>query len=182
MKKITLILIAALFCNIGFAQDNAVSKYFSDYQKSKDFTKLSVTSKMFALFADIDTKDPDQQELVEAMSKIKGVKGVIKENAENASELFTQAVAKVTADGKYEELMSVEDATENILFMVLDNGGEINELLMVVGGNKHFMVMSLYGVIDLSQIAKLSSVMNINGMEQFRMLEKKGNKKEEGAN
>ncbi len=173
MKKITLILIAVFVCNLGFAQDNVVSKYFSDYQKDANFTKVSVTSKMFSLFTDIDTDDPNEAELLEAMSKMKGLKAVINEKTENSAQLYTNAIQKVSSDGRYEELMSVEDAEENIMFMVLDNGGVINELLMIVGGNKHFMVMTLYGEIDLSQIAKLSRVLNVKGMEQFQALEKK---------
>ncbi len=173
MKKITLILLAVLICNIGFSQDNAVTKHFSTYQKSKDFTKVSVTSKMFSLFADIDTEDPDQQELIEAMSKIKGIKAVVNEKTENSAELYANAIQTISKDSNYEELMSVEDASENIMFMVNDNGGVINELLMIIGGEKQFMVMSLFGEIDLSQMARLSRVLNIQGMEQFQALEKK---------
>lgn len=173
MKKITLILIAVLLCNIGFSQNNAVTKHFSTYQKSKDFTKVSVTSKMFSLFADIDTDDPDQQELIEAMSKIKGIKAVVNEKTENSAELYANAIQTISKDSNYEELMSIEDASENVMFMVHDNGGVINELLMILGGEKQFMVMSLYGEIDLSQMARLSRVLNIQGMEQFQALEKK---------
>jgi len=173
MKKITLILIAVFLCNIGFSQNNAVTKHFSTYQKSKDFTKVSVTSKMFSLFADIDTEDPDQQELIEAMSKIKGIKAVVNEKAENSAELYANAIQTISGDSNYEELMSIEDASENVMFMVHDNGGVINELLMIIGGEKQFMVMSLFGEIDLSQMARLSRVLNIQGMEQFKALEKK---------
>ncbi len=173
MKKITLILLAVLICNIGFSQNNAVTKHFSTYQKSKDFTKVSVTSKMFSLFADIDTEDPDQKELIEAMSKLKGIKAVMNEKTENSAELYATAIQTISKDSNYEELMSIEDASENVMFMVNDNGGVINELLMIMGGQKQFMVMSLYGEIDLSQMARLSRVLNIKGMEQFQALEKK---------
>jgi len=173
MKKITLILIAVLLCNIGFSQDNAITKHFSTYQKNKDFTKVSVTSKMFSLFADIDTEDPDEQELIAAMAKIKGIKAVVNEKTENSAELYAKAIQTISTDNNYEELMSIEDASENVMFMVHDNGGVINELLMIIGGEKQFMVMSLYGEIDLSQMARLSRVLNIKGMEQFQALEKK---------
>ena len=173
MKKLTLILFAALLCNFSYAQDNAVAKYFSAYQKDSNFTKVSVTSKMFSLFTDIDTEDPDEKELLEAMSKLKGIKAVVNEKSDNSSELYYKAIETISKDRSYEELMSIEDASENVMFMVRDNGGVINELLMIVGGNKQFMVMSLFGEIDLSQMARLSRVLNIKGMEQFQALEKK---------
>ncbi len=173
MKKISFLLVAILISSFTFAQDNAVVKHFSEYQKNKDFTKVSVTSKMFSLMTEIDADDPNEKELLEAMAKLKGIKAVVNEKSENSSEMYYKAIETISKDQSYEELMSIEDAEENIMFMVRDNGGEINELLMIVGGNQNFMVMTLYGVIDLSQIAKLSRVMNIKGMEQFQALEKK---------
>jgi len=173
MKKISFLFVALLMASFTFAQDNAVSKHFSEYQKNKDFTKVSVTSKMFSLMTEIDAEDPDEKELLEAMAKLKGIKAVVNEKSENSSEMYYKAIETISKDRSYEELMSIEDAEENIMFLVQDNGGVINELLMIVGGNKNFMVMTLYGEIDLSQIAKLSRVMKIQGMEQFQALEKK---------
>ena len=70
-------------------------------------------------------------------------------------------------------MMTVEDAGENVQFMIRDEGDIISELLMIIGGNENFMVMTLYGEIDLNSIAKLSRVLNIKGMEAFQALEKK---------
>ncbi|MFK7810138.1 MAG: DUF4252 domain-containing protein [Saprospiraceae bacterium] len=173
MKKISILIAAILVSTFTFAQDNAIGKHFSEYQKNKDFTKVSVTSKMFSLMTEIDMDDPDEKELLEAMSKLKGIKAVVNEKTENSADLYYKAIETVGKDRSYEELMSVEDAEENIMFLVRDNGGVINELLMIVGGNNNFMVMTLFGEIDLSQIAKLSRIMKIDGMEQFQALEKK---------
>lgn len=173
MKKLSFLIVALLISGFTFAQDNAVAKHFSEYQKNKDFTKVSVTSKMFSLMTEIDADDPNEKELLEAMAKLKGIKAVVNEKSENCSALYYSAIETISKDQSYEELMSIEDGEENIMFMVRDNGGVINELLMILGGNKNFMVMTLYGEIDLSQVAKLSRVMNIKGMEQFQALEKK---------
>ena len=173
MKKISILLVAVLISSFTFAQDNAVVKHFSEYQKNKDFTKVSVTSKMFSLMTEIDADDPDEKELLDAMSKLKGIKAVVNEKSDNSLDLYYNALERIAKDKSYEELMSVEDSEENIMFLVRDTGGIINELTMIVGAEKLFMVMTLYGEIDLSQIAKLSRVMNIKGMEQFQALEKK---------
>ena len=179
MKKLSIFLFAALICNITFAQDHAISKYFSQYQKDKNFAKVSVTSKMFSLFTEIDTEDPDEQEVLEAMSKLKGIKAVVNEKAENSAQLYHDAIKTISADASYEELMSVEDASENVMFMIRDNGSIINELLMIIGGNEKFMIMTLYGEIDLSQIARISRILKIKGMEEFQALEKKKDQKKE---
>lgn len=178
MKKLSVLFFALLFCSMSFAQDHAIAKYFSQYQKDKNFTKVSVTSKMFSLFTEIDTDDPDEQAILDAMSKLKGIKAVVNEKAENSETMYYDAIQKISSDGSYEELMSVEDANENVMFMVRENAGVISELLMVIGGNKEFMVMSLYGEIDLSQISKISRALKIKGMEHFGAFNNKGDKKE----
>ena len=167
MKKIIFLLIVGLSSSSLFAQSNAISKHFSQYQRDTSFTKVSVTSRMFSLFADLDAEDEDQAELLEAMSKLKGIKGLMNEQHENSKDLYWDAVDKIAADGTYEELMTVEDAKENVQFMIREEGDVIRELMMIMGGNQQFAIMTLYGEIDLNSIAKLSRVMGIKGLEQF---------------
>lgn len=170
MKKISLVLIIGLVGSSLFAQSNAVSKHFAQYQRDTSFTKVSVTSRMFSLFADIDAEDEDQAELLEAMSKLKGIKGLVNEESSDSKSLYFDAVETIAEDGAYEELMTVEDATENVQFMIREEGDVIRELLMILGGNQQFVVMSLYGEIDLNSIVKLSKVFGVKGFEQFGKL------------
>ncbi|MEM9916603.1 MAG: DUF4252 domain-containing protein [Bacteroidota bacterium] len=173
MKKIILFLLAIVITSTAFAQSNAITKHFSEYQRNKEFTKVSVTSKMFSLFTEIDTDDPAEQDILEAMSKLKGIKALINDKIEgDGSDIYYNALEKISTDGTYEELMSVEDENENITFLIRDNGGVINELLMIAGGNTNFMLMSLYGEIDLSKIARISKKLKIKGLEQFQALDK----------
>ena len=170
MKKISLVLIIGLVGSSLFAQSNAVSKHFAQYQRDTSFTKVSVTSRMFSLFADIDAEDEDQAELLEAMSKLKGIKGLVNEESSDSKSLYFDAVETIAEDGSYEELMTVEDAEENVQFMIREEGEVIRELLMILGGNRQFVVMSLYGEIDLNSIVKLSKVFGVKGFEQFGKL------------
>ncbi len=170
MKKISLVLIIGLVGSSLFAQSNAVSKHFAQYQRDTSFTKVSVTSRMFSLFADIDAEDEDQAELLEAMSKLKGIKGLVNEKSTDSKGLYFDAVETIAADGNYEELMTIEDATENVQFMIREEGEVIRELLMILGGGQQFVVMSLYGEIDLNSIVKLSKVFGVKGFEQFGKL------------
>jgi len=142
MKKLSILFFALLFCSMSFAQDHAISKYFSQYQKDKNFTKVSVTSKMFSLFTEIDTDDPDEQAILDAMSKLKGIKAVVNEKTENSETMYYDAIKKVSNDESYEELMSVEDANENVMFMVREDAGVINELLMRM---EHFRAFEKQG-------------------------------------
>lgn len=178
MKKGIIFLFIGLFAiSCLQAQNNAISKHFSKFQRDTSFTKVTVTSRMFSLFTEIEAEDADEEEILAAMAKLKGIKALVKNNSDNSKKLYFDAVDVIQNDGGYEELMTVEDAGENVQFMIREEGDQISELLMIIGGNENFMVMTLYGEIDLNTIAKLSRVLKINGMEAFQALEKDGKKK-----
>ncbi len=170
MKNNIIFLLLIIFCQPVFSQDNAISKYFSDYQASEEFTKVSVTGKMFSLFTELDAENEDEEAILQAISKLEGIKGLINSNAENGNRLYWDAVKKIGADDQYEELMTVEDAKENIRFLIRDEGEKISELMMLRGAEREFMVMTLFGDIDLSAISRISKVMRVHGFEKFGMI------------
>lgn len=170
MKNLFIILIAVCIGFTANAQNDVVTKLFNDYYDDENFTKISVSSKMFELFTHIEPGDEDEDEILEAVSKLEGLKVIAADSIGNSKKLYTDAVAKVSGNG-YEELMEVKDAQENMKFMIKEKDGIIDELVMVVGGNKSFFVLSLYGEIDLKKIAKLSKSMNVKGMEYLKQLD-----------
>jgi len=177
MKKIVIFVFAVFLALNVSAQNNAISKHFSQFQRDTSFTKVSVTSRMFSLFTEIEADDEDEEEILAAMSKLKGIKALIKNGSGKTNDLYYDALEVVQKDGGYEELMTVEDGTENIYFTIREEGDKISELLMVIGGNENFMVMTLFGEIDLNSIAKLSRVLKIKGMDAFQALDQDGDKK-----
>ena len=176
MKKI-IILIAVCIGFSANAQNDVVTNLFNEYYDNEDFTKISVSSKMFELFTNIEPGDENEEEILEAISKLKGLKVIAADSIGNSKKLYADAVKKISKNG-YEELMEVKDAQEDMKFMISEKDGIINELVMVVGGHKSFFVLSLYGEIDLKNISKLSKSMNVKGMEYLQQLdESKGKEK-----
>ncbi len=166
-----IIMIAVMGSWSTMAQDNAISKYFSNYTADTAFTKVTVTSKMFSLFTEIEGEDEAEKEVLEALSKLKGIKALINENPTDSKALYAKAIKSIDKDKSYEVLMSVEGNDENIKFMIRDEGSIINELLMIVSGDEEFLIMSLFGEIDLKQIAKLSRIMKMKGMNHLKALD-----------
>jgi len=167
MKYATMVALVLTMGLSVFAQDNAISKYFSAYQQDDSFTKVSVTSKMFSLFTELDSELEEEKEILEAISKLEGIKGIFKDDVSNSKAMYDDAVKKINGDGGYEELMTVENKDENARFLIKDQNGKISELLMVMGGDNEFIAMSLFGDIDLSAISKMAKVMKIRGLEHF---------------
>ena len=154
------------------AQGDAISKFFNKYQNDESFTQVTVSSKMFSLFTNMEVKNPEDQEVLNAISKLKGLRVLAKEETRDSRELYKEALSLVPAK-EYEELMSVRDKDKDMKFFIKEGKpGIINELVMVAGGNEEFMVMSLFGEIDLKQISKIGSKMDIDGLQHLRKMDK----------
>jgi hypothetical protein len=172
MKKITVIILMMVAAIGGYAQNNVITDLFDQYYNDENFTKVSVSSKMFDLFTEIEPGDKDEEMILDAISKLQGLKILAADSIGNSRKLFDDAVKKISSKG-YEELMEVKDAEEDMKFMIMDTNGKITELVMVVGGRKKFVILSLFGEIDLKSISKLSKSMNIEGLEDLEHIESK---------
>jgi len=153
------------------AQNDAVSTLFQSYANDDSFTKVSISSKMFQLFTHIEGDDKEEKEILEAIAGLSGMKILSKNDIPNGRELYRKAVK--SALGKYEELMSVKDGDEDLTFLIREKSGKIEELLMLSGGDTNFLILSLFGDIDLNKVAQLSRSMSIGGMDQLEKLEEK---------
>ena len=171
MKKLFVISILLLCTLAASAQNDAISKFFSKYENDDSFTQVVVTARMFGLFANLDAEDPEDQEVIDAVSKVKGLKILTKDNISNGKEMYADAF-KMIDSKEYEELMTVKDRENDMKFLIKEKEGTISELLMVLGGEHEFLILSLVGDIDLKQISKLSKSMDIEGFENLEKLDK----------
>ena len=178
MKRLLIIIDAMQLIALGVnAQDNVLAPLFDKYADDEAFTKVSITSKMFSLFTEFEPEDPETQELTEAISKLKGLKILASDSIDNARSYFKDATAQVRK-GNMEELMSIRDGKDDMLFMIKEDAGKISDLVMLVGGDNKFVAMSLYGEIDLKQISKISKGMKIDGMKYLENIDKDGDDQE----
>lgn len=174
MRKGLFIILLSLGSYSLLAQGALVNKYFTDLANNEAYTKVSISSKMFSLFSELEAGSAAEREFLAAASKLKGLKIIVADSLPNAATMYTKALKDVDAAG-YEELMSVTDAEENMKFSIKEKDGKIEELLMVVGGKKRFVLLSLYGEIDLKNISKIAQAMRVEGLEKLNKLDEKQN-------
>jgi hypothetical protein len=126
---------------------------------------------MFSLFTHIEAESEEDQEMLATMSKLKGLRMLVADSVPNSRDFYKKAIQ---LPGKeYEELMTVSNpGEEEMLFLIRESDGKIAELVMMVGGDRGFFVMSIFGDVDLKQISKLSKGMNISGMDYLKNLDK----------
>lgn len=166
MKK-GIVIIGMMFLSVAImAQGTVIKKYFNDLEDNENYTKVSVSQKMFSMFTELEAGSDAEQEFLEAVSKLKGLKIIAADSVADADKMYKKAISDVNKAG-YEELMSVKDAEENMQFSIIEKDGVISELMMVVGGNKSFVMLSLYGEIDLKNISKIAQEMRVEGLENL---------------
>lgn len=173
MKKILIIALLTCFAWQVQAQD-AITKFFTKYEDNMDFTHVTMSSRMFGLMTDLKVDDPEDQAIMDAISKLSGLRILAKDDTDEAKALYQEAFRLIPAK-EFDELMSVRSEDKNMKFLIKEKNGIINELLMVMGGEREFFILSLVGDIDLQQIAKIGSALDIDGLENLEKLDEKKN-------
>lgn len=166
MKKGLVIVVAVLMTTGTFAQGDAIRSFFSKYQDDEAFSQVTISSKMFGLFTNMELEDKEDQEVLDAISKLKGLKVLAKEDARDARQLYSEA-NKMLPKSEYEELMYVRDKDKDMRFFIREKSGKIDELVMIAGGADDFMLMTIFGEIDLKQISKIGRKMDVDGLEKL---------------
>lgn len=139
-----------------------------------DFTTVNISSKMFSLFTMIEGETEEDQEVLDCISQLTSLRILSTDREDLYPEL--NAIAKKIPTKEYEELMSIHEKDQDVLFIIKEKDDVITELLVLAYGEKQeFTIISLMGVIDLDKISKLSKGMNVGGLKH---LEKIDNKKE----
>lgn len=172
MKRIFfLIFISLCSTQLALAQ-STVEKFFLKYQNDPSFTVINVTPKMFSMFSSVSSNDPDFKKVTTVVSKLKGLRILVKEDTKDGAKLFKEAAAFLTSD--FEELMTIRNKEADVKFMVKENAkGNIAELIMLVGSPDEFVALSIFGDINLSELSEIAGDIKIDGFDNLKSLPKK---------
>jgi hypothetical protein len=155
------------------AQNSSALSLFDKYGGKEGYTTVSISKELFGMFADIDSDDPDMQEVKAMMEQLDGIK-ILMYETENAGDAelasFRGEVSKLQVGG-YTELMVVKQTGEEVKFLSQKKGDKIGELLLVINGEKEAGFISISGLIDMNTIGKLSKAMNFEGMDNLQKLD-----------
>ena len=171
MKKLLFALILMAMGQSMMAQNDAVTKYFDQYKDDDNFTTVNISPKLFEMIANMAEEEIDDPEVLEMIQEMKGLK-VLKTEL-TPMKFYNEAIAKLDTKG-YSELVTVRDEDQNvkILSKEEDGGKIINEMLIIVGGEDEFVLVSIVGKMRMSKLAKLAKNMDIEGMEHLEKLDK----------
>jgi len=148
IKPVLLLLLLGSIANLS-AQDNAISKYFSDYLFDTQFEQFKVTETSFEQIATMESENFEEQQIIDAIGNLEGVLVLMNEKTNNSTALYHQTISTIAADENYEELASLSHGKESFQILLREELNTIREFLLIAGGQKHFVIASLYGEIDL---------------------------------
>src|SRR5579872_1808083 len=168
-RTLGLLLALMLAGRTGFAQDDAIGKYFGKYVDDDRFTVVSISPKMFRLMSKVkwDTVSSDLRQTVEKLQSLR-----ILSTSSTPMAYYKEALEKIDRK-EYEELITVRSKQDNVHFMVKESGNTIHELLMISVGDDGFTLVSFVGDIDHDKLARLSADMGIKGMENLKGVKRK---------
>lgn len=176
MKKV-LILLLVLFPALLSAQKSPVDKLFDKYAGKDGYTTVYITKYMFQMFKNTDEmKSGEVEDFNKILGKLDNIKilAVDDGNMIKGKVNFYDEIMKELPRDQYNELMVVKEKDSDVVFLAREKNGEIVELLLIAGGssNSDNVLISIQGVIDLENIAKLSKGLGIEGMESLERMDK----------
>ncbi len=151
------------------AQNTPVDELFEKYSGKEGFTSVYITSYMFSMFADIETSDPEFDDL---MKNLTGIKILATDDSYNGSANFYKEIIDKLPMSKYKELMVIKEKDQDVKFLINEKDGKIIELLLIAGGKDDNALISIQGNIDLKNISKLSKSMQIDGLKHLEEIDK----------
>jgi hypothetical protein len=179
MRKIIILVILMALPLVTFGQN-----IFEKYADNEEVAYVSIKPRMFKMLATmgIDSDDPEAKEFLKMVNSITSFKTIATSNSKISADL-EKWVGKRSND--LEELMEVREGNSRMMFYVKEgkNDTHVKELLMYITGIEdkvkledrsiNTVLVSLTGDIDLNQISKLTSKMDIPGGEHLKDAKKK---------
>jgi len=186
-KKAILVLALMVAPMLSFGQS-----FFSKYESMKGVTSGVISQKMFKMIAtiDVDLDDPEAQGFLDMVKKVESIK-VLSTGDKTISSNLAADAEKYIGSAKLDELMRFKDGNQTVKFYVKEGRDEnhVKELLMYINGLKELtqdakieingekrdietIVVSIIGDIDLREISKITSKMNVPGGEHLEKASK----------
>jgi hypothetical protein len=161
----------SLFCTNAFAQD------FSKYDNVREVNSFMVNKSMFKLMSklDLDSDDEDMKVYLDLVENLDDIKIYTTESLEYGKQLQSDFNA-LKSKNNLEELMRVNSDGKNVNFYIKPGESDdfVNQLLMFINSSdasdSQSVLMLINGKIDLKNISKLTSQMNIPGGKSLEKL------------
>lgn len=167
MKFLWIIVICTLCSNVAFSQKDALASYFKQYLEDERFTFIEISPRMFQMIGKFGAED--EKEVMELVKSISSFRMITSDQITDGLQMFNSAMNLIKGKN-YTDLVTVQTSDERVRIMIREEGDIIKELFMIVAERNEFVMMSITGNINLDQISRMGSSMNIQGMEKLEKI------------
>jgi hypothetical protein len=175
MKKLFLSFSVLCLTLILQAQSGPVEDMFNKYSEKPGFTVVSISSKMFSMFASKETEKKDADDIISRLKSIKILS--VEDSLLNKNLNFYTELSKKLDLSVYEELMVVKGGPDVTKFLIKQTGNIITELLVISGGPGGNSLISIKGDLNLKNISDLSKSLDMQELKSLDKIEKKSQEK-----
>ncbi|MDO9339249.1 MAG: DUF4252 domain-containing protein [Bacteroidales bacterium] len=174
MKKLFLSITALYLTMMMQAQTNPIDEMFNKYSEKDGFTVVTISSKMFSMFANQDTENKDADNVINRLKSIRILS--VEDSLLNKGLNFYTELSKKLDLSAYEDLMVVKEGPNITKFLIRQAGNIISELLVITGGPGGNSLISIKGDLNLKSISDLSKN---TGIQELKNLDNIGKKNPE---
>ncbi|SDG57028.1 DUF4252 domain-containing protein [Psychroflexus sediminis] len=167
MKQIKLM---GLVMAIAIMSSTAVAQDFTKYDNVREITSIVISKSMFKFMSklDLDSNDEDVKAYLDLVENLDDIKIYTTESIKYGQQLQSDFNI-LKSKSNLEELMKVNSEGKNVNFYIEPGKSDdyVNQLLMFINSSEasdpQSVLMIIKGNIDLKNISKLTSQMNIPG-------------------
>lgn len=156
MKKL-IYLVSLIIAMPAFTQTKAVDDLFNQYALKDGFVTVTVSKGALNLLAAMDPEDKDLQTLTGGLTNIRILASEKSGSKGSTMDFYKELLPSIPLKD-YTELVHIRSVDQNVVVLVKESNGIINDFLMVVGGEDNALI-SIQGNIDVKQLSKLSASM-----------------------
>lgn len=171
MKKLFLSVSALYLTLMIQAQTNPIDEMFNKYSEKQGFTVVTISGKMFSMFASQETENNDADNVISHLKSIKILS--VEDSLLNKNLNFYTELSKKLDLSQYEDLMVVKEGPDVTKFLIRQSGKVITELLVITGGPAGNSLISIKGNLNLKNISDLSKDVGIQELKSLNNIDKK---------
>jgi hypothetical protein len=161
-------ILTALFITLGLlakAQSNPVDDLFIKYSEKEGFTVVTISGKMFNMFAPQQDEGSAEGKVISKLNSIRILS--VEDSIMNLAVNFYTELSKKLDFSAFEELMVVKEGHDITKFLVRQKGNIISELLVITGGPGGNSLISIQGNLDMKSLSDISRQIGIEELDQI---------------
>ena len=139
MKRVALFLLALAIPALMMAQNDAIDKLINKYKGQEGVTVVNIGPELFQMVKGMEIEDLKDQDI--PLDKVSSVRILtIEDNEALANVNFYNELKKDFDVSNLQEVMTVDDGGEVVRMWMRNDGGNVQEFLLIVGGDDNVLI------------------------------------------